>query len=102
MKYVQTFEDYLTEAMGPAMSPEEAIFRNIQVTSAKINALKKEASEKPEQQNYITAKINVELEKLDMLAAKKNLLSAKKAEEARKESEKARAAAEKARTAKPK
>jgi len=97
MKHIKTFESFLNEAVGPPVSPEVAIRMSAQATMNKIADLKNELREKPEQRDFIEAKIKVEMEKLDVIIAKKNLLTAKEREEIRKEKEKARAQMEKER-----
>jgi hypothetical protein len=95
MKPVLRYEDFLKEHVG-YVAPEIAIAKGIYTQNVKINDLKKDMMEKPEQRNLIQAKIEVELEKIDSLQAKKNLLTAKEFEEQRKEREKAKKLREKA------
>lgn len=97
MKPIKTFEEFMAEsAKAPAVPPMIAISQGISAQTAKISDLKKEIAEKPEQRDYIVAKIQVELEKIDSLNAKKNLLVAKDFETKRKEMEKAKDLREKA------
>lgn len=93
-KPVKTFEEFIFEEA--AVSPMIVISQGVSAQNAKISALKKEMSEKPEQRDYIVAKIQVELEKIDSLHAKKNLLIAKDSEAKRKEMDKAKKLREKA------
>jgi hypothetical protein len=95
MKHIPTFESFLNEAYGPPVSPEVGMRMSAQAAMTKINDLKKELLDKPEQRDFIEAKIKIEMEKLDMIVAKKNLLTAKEREEIRKDKEKARSAMEK-------
>jgi hypothetical protein len=95
MKNIHSFEEFLNEAIKPPMSPEVAIRMAAQASMTKIADLKKELLEKPEQRDFILAKIQVETEKLDVVVAKRNLMSAKERDEVRKEREKARAAIDK-------
>jgi glutamate/tyrosine decarboxylase-like PLP-dependent enzyme len=95
MDHIQSFESFLNEAVGPPVSPEVAIRMSAQASMNKIADLKKELREKPEQRDFILAKIQVEVEKLDVVVAKRNLMTAKEREEVRKEREKARAEMEK-------
>ena len=99
MKHIHNFESFINEAAGPVVAPEVAMRMNAQASMAKIADLKKEMMDKPEQRDFIEAKIKVEMEKLDMIVAKKNLLTAKEREELRKTRDKARAAAEKEKAA---
>jgi hypothetical protein len=94
MSSVLNFNDFLNEKAFVA--PEIAIAQSIAAQNEKIASLKKEMMEKPEQRDFILAKINVELEKIDSLQAKKNLLTAKEFEEQRKEREKAQKLRDKA------
>jgi len=88
MKHVHTFEGFLIEVVKPYVDPHTVIAQSIAATNAKITALKKDMMDKPEQRDFTMAKIQVELEKIDMLQAKKNMLAAKDIEEERKEREK--------------
>ena len=91
---VKTFEEFMSEAAD--VPPMIAFSQGISASKVKIADLKKEIAEKPEQRDYIVAKIQVELEKIDSLNAKKNLLIAKDSEAKRKEMEKAKSIREKA------
>lgn len=95
MNTVLSFEDFMNEGKS-FVSPEIAIAQSIAAENEKIAALKKEMMEKPEQRDFILAKIQVELEKIDGLIAKKNLLTAKEFEAQRKEREKAKKLRDKA------
>jgi len=88
MKHLHTFDGFLNEVAKPYVDPHVAIAQNIAATYAKIADLKKLILDKPEQRDFTMAKIQVELEKIDMLQAKKNMLAAKDMEEQRKEQEK--------------
>lgn len=89
MKHLHTFDDFLNEKiMKPVISPELQFAQGIAGTNEKIAALKLQMAEKPEQRDFILAKIKVELEKIDSILAKKNLLTAKEFETQRKEREK--------------
>ena len=90
MNKIHSFESFLNEAIKPPMSPEVAMRMSAQASMDKIAELKKELREKPEQRDFIVAKIQVEMEKLDVVVAKKNLMTAKEREEVRKEQEKNR------------
>lgn len=96
MNKVLSYEDFTNESFKAFVSPEIVIAQGIAKTNEKIAALKKEMMEKPEQRDFILAKIQVELEKIDALTAKKNLLTAKEFEVQRKEREKAQKARDKA------
>jgi len=99
MKHIHTFEHFLNEVIKPYVDPHVAIAQGIAATNAKIGDLKKAMMEKPEQRDFTMAKIQVELEKIDMLQAKKNMLVAKDMEEQRKEREKLKKMRDKARDA---
>ena len=100
MKYIQTFESFVGDlnekTFKPYVSPEIVIAKGIAAQNQKIADLKKEMMDKPEQKDFILAKIQVELEKIDSFHAQKNLLAAKDFEEQRKAREKAQKARDKA------
>lgn len=87
MKKVLTFSEFLAEGAA-VVSPHIKIAKNIAATVNKVAALKKAIVEAPEKRVITTAKIQVELEKVDALQAQKTLLSAQDFEEQRAEREK--------------
>ena len=97
--HVLSFQEYLTEATKAYVSPDVQFAMSMNSVRQKVNDLKKSMIEAPEQRDFIMAKIQVELEKIDVIQAKKNLADAKEQETKRKEMEKARKAMEKARDA---